>query len=154
MLLNVWTIIKKNWNWCLQLWYPYYRLREEGFETFTIGPEQGKTYNSKHGYPCKAEVGIDDVNHEVLFIKFDTAFSSSKNCKHFNNNQVVSLKLKCHNITNKAKVHHYQIFHCIPKVITCICKVVHCIRYQRQFVILILLWQPTRKKNPPILKNK
>lgn len=50
----------------LELWYPYYRLREEGFETFTIGPEQGKTYNSKHGYPCKAEVGIDDVNHEDL----------------------------------------------------------------------------------------
>lgn len=49
----------------MQLWYPYYRLREERYETFTIGPEQGKTYNSKHGYPCKAEVGIDDVNHEV-----------------------------------------------------------------------------------------
>lgn len=61
----------------MQLWYPYYRLREEGFETFTIGPEQGKTYNSKHGYPCKAEVGIDDVNHEVeqfTIFHFDTAF--------------------------------------------------------------------------------
>ena len=52
-------------NTLLQLWYPYYRLREEGHETFTIGPEKGKTYNSKHGYPCKAEQGIDDIKHEV-----------------------------------------------------------------------------------------
>ncbi|XP_063419081.1 general stress protein 18-like [Mytilus trossulus] len=50
----------------LELWYPYYRLKEEGHETFTIGPEKGKTYNSKHGYPCKAEQGIDDVKHEDL----------------------------------------------------------------------------------------
>jgi protease I len=40
-------------------------LKEEDHDTFTIGPEKGKTYNSKHGYPCKAEQGIDDVRHEV-----------------------------------------------------------------------------------------
>lgn len=45
----------------LELWYPYYRLKEEGHETFTIGPEKGKTYNSKHGYPCKADFGIDEI---------------------------------------------------------------------------------------------
>jgi hypothetical protein len=37
-------------------------------ETFTIGPEKGKTYNSKHGYPCKAEQGIDDVKHNVKYL--------------------------------------------------------------------------------------
>ncbi|KAK3595750.1 hypothetical protein CHS0354_025379 [Potamilus streckersoni] len=50
----------------LELWYPYYRLREEGFETFTIGPDKGKTYNSKYGYPCKADEGIDNVKAEDL----------------------------------------------------------------------------------------
>ena len=54
----------------MQLWYPYYRLKEEGYETFTIGPEKGKTYNSKHGYPCKAEEGIDDVRAEVMVASF------------------------------------------------------------------------------------
>jgi len=45
----------------MELWYPYYRLKEEGHETFTIGPVKGNTYNSKHGYPCKAEYGIDEI---------------------------------------------------------------------------------------------
>ncbi|KAH3849899.1 hypothetical protein DPMN_092303 [Dreissena polymorpha] len=45
----------------IELWYPYYRLKEEGHETFTVGPEKGKTYNSKNGYPCKAEYGIDEI---------------------------------------------------------------------------------------------
>ncbi|KAL4235321.1 hypothetical protein ACF0H5_006956 [Mactra antiquata] len=45
----------------MELWYPFYRLKEEGHQTFTIGPEKNKVYNSKHGYPCKAERGIDDV---------------------------------------------------------------------------------------------
>ena len=46
----------------MELWYPFYRLKEEGHKTFTIGPEKGKTYNSKHGYPCKAEYGIDEIS--------------------------------------------------------------------------------------------
>ncbi|XP_045192297.1 putative cysteine protease YraA [Mercenaria mercenaria] len=50
----------------LELWYPYYRLKEEGYETFTIGPEKGKTYNSKHGYPCKADFGIDEISADGL----------------------------------------------------------------------------------------
>ncbi|KAH3768174.1 protein/nucleic acid deglycase 2-like [Dreissena polymorpha] len=45
----------------IELWYPYYRLKEEGHEAFTVGPEKGKTYNSKNGYPCKAEYGIDEI---------------------------------------------------------------------------------------------
>ncbi|ESO91746.1 hypothetical protein LOTGIDRAFT_233342 [Lottia gigantea] len=50
----------------LELWYPYYRLREEGHETFTIGPEKNKVYNSKHSYPCKAAYGIDEIKLEDL----------------------------------------------------------------------------------------
>jgi len=54
----------------MELWYPFYRLKEEGHETFTIGPEKGKTYNSKHGYPCKAEFGIDEIKVRTLFELF------------------------------------------------------------------------------------
>ena len=50
----------------LELWYPYQRLKEEGHKTFTIGPEKGKTYNSKHGYPCKADFGIDEISVDSL----------------------------------------------------------------------------------------
>ena len=42
-------------------------MREEGHETFTIGPEKGKMYNSKHGLPCKADYGFDDIKHKVTY---------------------------------------------------------------------------------------
>ncbi len=41
-----------------ELWYPYYRLKEEGVRVDLIGPEKGKTYESKHGYPAVAELAI------------------------------------------------------------------------------------------------
>jgi protease I len=39
----------------LELWYPVYRLREEGAKVILVGPEAGKTYSSKHGYPATAD---------------------------------------------------------------------------------------------------
>lgn len=54
-----------------QVWYPLLRFREEGMITCTIGPEQGKDYLSKKGYPCKADVGIDSVKAEVYLFNID-----------------------------------------------------------------------------------
>ena len=34
-------------------------------ETFTVGPEAGKTYQSKHGYPVVADKSIDNVKPQV-----------------------------------------------------------------------------------------
>lgn len=53
-----------------ELWYPYYRLLEEGAEVILVGPE-AKTYESKHGYPAKAEkaaaeVRVEDVDAVVV----------------------------------------------------------------------------------------
>lgn len=45
----------------LELWYPYYRLVEEGAEVTLVGPE-AKVYQSKHGYPAKADVAADAVS--------------------------------------------------------------------------------------------
>src|SRR4051794_9011988 len=46
----------------LELWYPYYRLREAGCTVSLIGPEEGKVYPSKHGYPAKAEITARDAS--------------------------------------------------------------------------------------------
>ncbi len=48
-----------------QLWYPMLRFREEGMTTIAIGPEQGKVYKSKNGYPCKADKDITQVSVQV-----------------------------------------------------------------------------------------
>ena len=36
--------------------------------TFSVGPEEGKVYSSKKGYPCKADRNIDSVTTEVRCI--------------------------------------------------------------------------------------
>jgi len=46
----------------LELWYPTLRLREAGAEVTIIGPKAGELYKSKHGYPAKADVGMDDAH--------------------------------------------------------------------------------------------
>lgn len=43
----------------LELWYPVLRLREAGAEVTIIGPSAGEVYKSKHGYPAKADLGMD-----------------------------------------------------------------------------------------------
>jgi protease I len=45
----------------LELWYPKLRLREEGAVVIVAGPEMGKSYTSKHGYPCTADASFDQV---------------------------------------------------------------------------------------------
>ena len=49
----------------VQVWYPLLRFREEGMATFSVGPEEGKVYTSKKGYPCKADKTIDSVTSKV-----------------------------------------------------------------------------------------
>ena len=44
-----------------ELWYPYYRLLEAGATVTLVGPE-AKTYESKHGYPAKADVAAAQVS--------------------------------------------------------------------------------------------
>lgn len=47
----------------LELWYPYYRLREEGAVVRIIGPF-AKEYHSKHGYPAEADLVADEAKAE------------------------------------------------------------------------------------------
>lgn len=43
--------------------YPYYRLKEAGFESVLVGPE-AKIYHSKIGLTMKAEKSIEEINFE------------------------------------------------------------------------------------------
>jgi len=45
----------------MEVWYPLYRLREAGCQVTLVGPEAGKTYPSKLGYPAKSDKAAEDV---------------------------------------------------------------------------------------------
>ena len=45
----------------LEVWYPYYRFREEGALVCLVAPKAGETYPSKLGYPCVSDVSVRDV---------------------------------------------------------------------------------------------
>jgi protease I len=48
----------------LEVWYPVYRLREAGCSVTLVGPEVGKSYPSKLGYPAVADVSAKDAAAE------------------------------------------------------------------------------------------
>src|SRR5437763_15633119 len=45
----------------MEVWYPLYRLKEAGCQVTLVGPEAGKTYPSKLGYPAKSDKGAEEV---------------------------------------------------------------------------------------------
>ena len=46
----------------LEVWYPYYRLIEGGFEVDFVASEAKKEYHSKEGYPCVSDVAAGRAN--------------------------------------------------------------------------------------------
>src|SRR5512133_1461839 len=44
-----------------EVWYPYYRLREEGAAVVLVAPRAKETYPSKEGYPCVSDVAASEV---------------------------------------------------------------------------------------------
>lgn len=51
----------------LELWYPKLRLEEEGWKVVVAGPKAGDVYKGKHGYPCKADIDIGDVEDPLVY---------------------------------------------------------------------------------------
>ena len=45
-----------------ELYYPYYRLLEEGFEVDLVGVKKGASYVSKHGLPAITTHAVTDVD--------------------------------------------------------------------------------------------
>ncbi len=46
----------------LEVWYPYYRLLEEGADVVRVAAKAGETYLSKLGYPCPSDAAAGDVS--------------------------------------------------------------------------------------------
>lgn len=51
----------------LELWVPYYRLKEEGAEMTVVGSGSSRNYTSKHGYP----VNVDKEAKEIDVSQYD-----------------------------------------------------------------------------------
>src|SRR6266536_6419782 len=58
------AILSENMYQEMELWVPYYRLREEGAEVKVVGAGGAKSYTSKHGYPVSVDVQADQVSAE------------------------------------------------------------------------------------------
>jgi len=56
------AILAENLYQEMELWVPYYRLREEGAEVHVVGAGGAKSYTSKHGYPVSVDVQAEQVN--------------------------------------------------------------------------------------------
>ncbi|MBI3989193.1 MAG: type 1 glutamine amidotransferase [candidate division NC10 bacterium] len=55
------AILAENLYQEMELWVPYYRLKEEGAEVKVIGTGTAQTYTSKHGYPVTVDASADQV---------------------------------------------------------------------------------------------
>ena len=56
------AILAENLYQEMELWVPYYRLKEEGAEVHVVGSGSAKSYASKHGYPVGVDVQAEQVN--------------------------------------------------------------------------------------------
>jgi protease I len=61
------AILAENLYQEMELWVPYYRLREEGAEVRVVGAGGATSYASKHGYP----VNVDVQAEQVKAVEFD-----------------------------------------------------------------------------------
>jgi protease I len=61
------AILAENLYQEMELWVPYYRLKEEGAEVKVVGAGGAKSYASKHGYP----VSVDAQADQVSAVEFD-----------------------------------------------------------------------------------
>ena len=67
----------------MEVWYPLYRLREAGCKVTLVGPEAGKTYASKLGYPAKSDQAAEEVSaadFDILIIPGGYAPDHMRRC--------------------------------------------------------------------------
>jgi protease I len=56
------AILAENMYQEMELWVPYYRMKEEGAEVKVVGAGGAKQYTSKHGYPVNVDAEAGSVN--------------------------------------------------------------------------------------------
>jgi protease I len=54
------VLVEDNYQ-VLEVWYPYLRLKEAGFETVFVGTGKKKKHESKEGYPVEEEISIKEA---------------------------------------------------------------------------------------------
>ena len=59
-------ILAENFYEDLELWYPYYRLKEEGADVKVVGMPGVESYGSKHGYPVSPDLTPQEVEIEKV----------------------------------------------------------------------------------------
>ncbi|OGS34141.1 MAG: protease [Elusimicrobia bacterium RIFOXYB2_FULL_49_7] len=62
-LKRVAVLVEDNYQ-VLEVWYPYFRLREEGMETILVGTGKKKEYKSKEGYAAVEELSMREIKEE------------------------------------------------------------------------------------------
>jgi len=55
------AILAENMYQEMELWVPYYRMKEEGADVKVVGAGGAKSYASKHGYPVNVDVQAETV---------------------------------------------------------------------------------------------
>ena len=55
------AVLAENLYQEMELWVPYYRLKEAGAAVKVIGTGSAKSYTSKHGYPIAVDAAADEV---------------------------------------------------------------------------------------------
>ena len=55
------AVLAENLYQEMELWVPYYRLKEVGAAVKVIGTGSAKSYTSKHGYPVAVDAAADEV---------------------------------------------------------------------------------------------
>jgi protease I len=55
------AILVEDFYQVLEVWYPFYRLQEEGFKVLVIGSGTKSQYASKEGYPIEVDASIGEV---------------------------------------------------------------------------------------------
>lgn len=55
------VLVEDNYQ-VLEVWYPYYRLKEAGFDVVYVGPGHKKEYKSKEGYPVVEELSMKNLS--------------------------------------------------------------------------------------------
>lgn len=58
---KVMTVVDDEYN-DLELWYPIFRLQEEGATVHIVGPEAATVYNGQSGIPATTDYAYTDVN--------------------------------------------------------------------------------------------
>ncbi len=77
----------------LEVWYPYFRLVEEGASVELVAPQPHTVYPSKLGYPCASTMGVDQAMEQ----RFDALIVPGGWCPDFmrRNEQMIEFVNKC-----------------------------------------------------------